>query len=816
MRRLVAAAVAVAVAGGAAVVAASPASAAVETIKNATFTWGVSGYAQVGIFGPWTFKDLTGNATQLVGSVSGGSQAEYVVAPLPATSMPVSSPQKTPNAVRFTSGTGTVDPATGASTLSWTGSYTVNAYPAAFNAPNEIYSDPRLTLDAQGSGTLSFHFVLGAGVGQDGQPTAEQDLGRVTLVSFANGAVTGLDADGFTATPAYQGVAVTVPADSSAQVTTCTTDGGATGWWGSWNPTFVNALPSSVRPHFYSTGCTGNQDLKPALPVDVAFERYAPASVTVSATDLQSDGTTEVTVEGTGFAPTLATGTRPPFAGIASGAYVAFGRYADVWKPSAGAPSSARTNPAGANGTGSAVIWAVPAASFTASSPRQDPAAASYTELRADGTFTAKSKVNKAWLASAAGNYGIYTYAGGGPTVSQYETYTPITFHDRAESVTFGADVSAVAGAVPSVQTKVYAAGTHAPSGEVTVLDGTATVGSATLAAGKATVALSADLAVGDHELVLRYAGDSWVKPSESTAVLTVTAAPVVEPPAPTATEVVAFDATAIAGRALTLPVAVAAPGAAVAGTVTVRDGAKVVGSATLTAGRANVSVAALAAGKRSLTVAFAPAASAVLASSTTVSVAVAKAVPAVKVTWPTATHGKAATAAVSVTAAGLSPSGTVTLYDGTKRVGSSTLSSGAAKVMLPKTLSAGAHALRVVYSGDSQVLTATAARTVTVAKAASKSSAVLASSAVKASARGKVTVTIAAAGASATGTVVVTIDPRAKGAKNRVVTGALKAGKVTVTLPKLPKGTYAVAASYAGSANVAGSTAKARTLTVR
>lgn len=814
MRRLVAAAVAVAVAGGAAVVAASPATAAVETIRNATFTWGVSGYAQVGIFGPWTFKDLSGNASQLVGSVSGGSQSEYVVAPQPATSMPVSNPQKTPNAVRFTGGTGTVDPTTGASTLAWTGSYTVNAYPAAFNAPNEIYSDPRLTLDAQGSGTLSFHFVLGAGLDMSGNPTPEQDLGRVPLVSFANGAVTGLDADGYIATPTYRNVAVSVPEGETAQVTTCTTDGGATGWWGSWNPAFVNALPSSVRPHFYSTGCTGNQDLKPALPVDVAFERYAPASVTVSATDLPSDGTTEVTVQGTGFAPALATGTRPPFAGLASGTYIAFGRYADVWRPSAGAPSTSRANPAGANGNGAGVLWAVPAASFAASSPVQSPTAPSYTELRADGTFTAKIKVNKAWLAGAAGNYGIYTYAGGGPTVSQYETYTPITFH--TESVTFGADTSAVVGAPAALQVKVYAADGQVPAGRVDVLSGSDVVGTESLAGGKATVALTTDFTVGDHEFSVKYAGSGEVRPSQATAVLTVIESPVVEPPAPAATEVVAFDATATAGRSFTLPVAVAAPGAAVAGTVTVRDGTKVVGSASLNAGRADVPVAALTAGKRPLTVAFVPTASTVLASSATVSVVVAKAAPALKVAWPVATHGKAATAAVSVTAAGLIPSGTVKLFDGTKLVTSSALSSGTAKVTLPKTLAAGSHALRAVYSGDSQVLSATAARTVAVAKAASRSSAVLARSAVKASTRGAVTVTVAATGASATGRVVVTVDPRAKGAKNRVVTGTLKAGKVTVTLPKLAKGTYGITAAYTGSADVAGSKAKARTLTVR
>ncbi|NHA01710.1 hypothetical protein G5V59_23720 [Nocardioides sp. W3-2-3] len=73
--------------------------------------------------------------------MSGGSQTEYVVDPVPATSMPASTPQKSANAVKFTGGTGTKD-ASGAIDVTWDGSYTVNAYPAGFNAPNEVYSDP--------------------------------------------------------------------------------------------------------------------------------------------------------------------------------------------------------------------------------------------------------------------------------------------------------------------------------------------------------------------------------------------------------------------------------------------------------------------------------------------------------------------------------------------------------------------------------------------------------------------------------------------------------------------------------------------------
>lgn len=270
-RRWVAGAAAGALAAGTFLAgAAAPAQAAEDNVDDATFVWGLNGYAQRGIFGPWTFKDLTGNVEQLVGSVSGGSQTEYVVAPVPATSMPPSSPQATPNAVKFTDGTGTIDPETGAGQLSWAGSYTVNAYPAQFNAPNEVYRDPLLTVNADGSGELSVDFGLGAGVDMEGNPTEPEEFGRLTLVTFSPGSLSNQTENGYRVTPDYQGVEVDLP-DGGTQTRTCTTDGGATGWWGSWAPEFVTTVPTSIRPHFYSTGCGGMQDFKPALPFDVGF-----------------------------------------------------------------------------------------------------------------------------------------------------------------------------------------------------------------------------------------------------------------------------------------------------------------------------------------------------------------------------------------------------------------------------------------------------------------------------------------------------------------------------------------------------------------
>lgn len=703
-RRLVAAATATALGTGALVaVAAAPASAAERTVADARLTWGLSGYAQKGIFGAWTFKDLTGDVAQLVGSVSGGTQDEYLVDPVPVTSFPADKAGQTPNAVQFSDGTGTADPATGAAHLSWSGSYTVNAYPAQFNAPNEVYADPQLEVGADGSGELTFEFALGAGVDISGNPTPAQDFGRLTVLTFSAGSV-DVQADGtIRLSPDYQGV--TVDAAVASQTTSCTTDGGATGWWGAWSPELVAAVPASVRPHFYSSGCGGMQDNKPALPVDVDVTFPGPGTVVVSDTTLASDGTTTVTVEGTGFDPTLATATRPPFAGQQAGAYIAFGRYVEQWRPSQGAPSSVRTNPSGANGTGVSVIWAVPAASFAASSPVQDPDAAAYTELRPDGSFTATVQVDPAWLADKAGRYGIYTYAGGGATVADYETFTPLTFHDRVDSA------------------------------------------------------------------------------------------------------LVAADATGVVGRAVQLPVQVTAPGEIPTGTVTADVAGTPVASATLVDGRATLALGGLAAGAHTVQLAFVPDGDTVRASSTTTVVTVARGTAKVAATWPALTFGTQSTVAVVVTGP-VPATGKVTLTNGSTTLATATLTpAGRAQLTVPRTLAAGARTLTVRYAGSTELAPVAVSARRTVAKAASTTRATAAR--VKATARGKVVVRVSATGTVPTGAVKAVV--KRGGVKKATVTGSLTRGARTLALPRLPKGTYTVVVTYAGSANVKAST---RTLT--
>lgn len=161
------------------------------------------------------------------------------------------------------------------------------------------------------------------------------------------------------------------------------------------------------------------------------FETFTPVTVlprptvTVSQTTGLQAGDI-VTVTGTGFtarAGTTADGTRPPLSnGSFGGVYIAFGRYADVWKPSAQAASSTRKNAPGA----ASVKWAVHSADLAtigganAGGIVVDPTTGNFTaQITVDDNFTNMP---------STGNFGIYTYGGGGTKPAAFETYTPITF----------------------------------------------------------------------------------------------------------------------------------------------------------------------------------------------------------------------------------------------------------------------------------------------------------------------------------------------------------------------------------------------------
>ncbi|GLB64659.1 hypothetical protein NCCP2495_25380 [Dietzia sp. NCCP-2495] len=146
--------------------------------------------------------------------------------------------------------------------------------------------------------------------------------------------------------------------------------------------------------------------------------------VTLSQSVISATGEHEITVNGTGFTDAGVVGTRPPLAGRNPGVYVVLGVFADEWKPSEGAPSSARQV--------MTQHWAVNAEDVETIGGADRGAIV----LGADGTFTVTFTVSKALVedraGESAGTLGIYTYAGSGAKHAAWETSQPISVAEPA------------------------------------------------------------------------------------------------------------------------------------------------------------------------------------------------------------------------------------------------------------------------------------------------------------------------------------------------------------------------------------------------
>jgi hypothetical protein len=297
-----------------------------------------------------------------------------------------------------------------------------------------------------------------------------------------------------------------------------------------------------VKPGFTGAPATGNYGIYtyPGGGVSyAAFETFTPITfadtpvVTVSKTTLSAAGET-VTVSGSGFGPagTATNASRPPLAGRFGGAYVTFGKFASVWKPSAGAASSARAadrstlkwvvNPADVATVGGASAGAIP--------------------IGADGTFSVEMLVKPGFTGEpATGNYGVYTYPGGGVSYAPFETFTPITFVAGPVIVPTPIATTTTLTASPTAitvgdTTTLSAQVAPAAAGAVTFSLGSTTIGTvATSASGAATIPVSG-LSVGEQQLTARFVpadGAAFAGSSGATSVtVSPVAAPVSVPPA--------------------------------------------------------------------------------------------------------------------------------------------------------------------------------------------------------------------------------------------------------------------------------------------
>ena len=291
---------------------------------------------------------------------------------------------------------------------------------------------------------------------------------------------------------------------------------------------------------------------------------------------------------------------------------------------------------------------------------------------------------------------------------------------DVADATTTALRVSpspSVFGRPATAKVTVTASGspTVVPTGNVVLsIDGVA-FATRPLTGGSASFTLPAALKAGSHAIKAAYAGDGGNAPSSASASLTVTRAT-------TATSLALSPATSAYGQVSKATVTVTSAASsvqAVTGTITIVEGTRTVATGSVVGGRAVISLPRQRVGTHDLKAVYGGAANFAGSTSSTVRLSVTKATSrtALSSSATRVRPGSSVTlkAVTTVVAPGVSTvSGTVTFYDGTTSLGSSSTTGTVSRVVT--RLRAGTHRFRAVYSGSATVATSTGTVTVTVA----------------------------------------------------------------------------------------------------
>jgi len=145
--------------------------------------------------------------------------------------------------------------------------------------------------------------------------------------------------------------------------------------------------------------------------------------------------------------------------------------------------------------------------------------------------------------------------------------------------------------------------GSGAPTGSVTILDGTTQIGAPALSAGAVSFSTST-LAAGSHSIKVNYSGDSNFSASTSAAIAVTVSAPA---KVNTNSSLSESSTQIVAGSSVTFTASVApASGTATpTGTISFLDSSASLGAATLSGGSAQLTTAALAVGTHSIRAAY-------------------------------------------------------------------------------------------------------------------------------------------------------------------------------------------------------------------
>ncbi|HEY2546923.1 MAG TPA: Ig-like domain repeat protein [Candidatus Acidoferrum sp.] len=403
------------------------------------------------------------------------------------------------------------------------------------------------------------------------------------------------------------------------------------------------------------------------------------------------------------------------------------------------------------------------------------------------GTFTVADD-------SLNGSPQTATLSGTGTQAATTTTLSPsLNPAGFGQSVTFTASVQISSG--PS------------PTGTVTFLDGTTSLGIANLANGTAQFSTSA-LATGSHSITAKYSGDANFTASTS-SVLSESINP-----ASTSTALSSNLNPASYGQSVTLSATVQPPaGMTATGSVTFLDGSTSLGAVALSNNTAQLTVATLAAGSHSITATYGGSTN--LAASTSPVLAQTVSLASTTTTAASSANPSVFSQLITLSATirpsfGGNATGTVTFLDGTTTLGTSSAVANAAQLSV-STLATGSHSITARYNGDANSAGSTSsAFSQTVSQSATSTSVAssLNPSIVGQSVTFTATVQVVS-GNSPTGTVTFLDGTSSLGA----VSLANSAAQFSTSA--LATGSHSITARYSGDANFAASTSSALTQVV-
>ncbi len=242
--------------------------------------------------------------------------------------------------------------------------------------------------------------------------------------------------------------------------------------------------------------------------------------------------------------------------------------------------------------------------------------------------------------------------------------------------------------------------GLAAPTGTVTVMDGTTTLGTAPVDPNHTASFATDTLAVGTHSLTAVYSGDANYAGSTSAPL-----GQTVEANA-TTLELTSSENPSTFGDSITLSATVTTDSGAVpAGSVSFAKGTTTLGTATLDdTGVATLTLAKLTGGSHDLTATFDPGNGSTPASGTLTQVVNPAATTITLAAASPILFGEAATFTVQVTgpsSAPAVPTGSVTLFEGTSALASGLVDDTGTVTIDLTGLSVGTHSITAIYEGD-------------------------------------------------------------------------------------------------------------------